>query len=252
MLSIIICSINDEKFRAVSANFKAQLTPGTFEIIRIGDARSLAEGYNRGIALARGETLIFSHDDIEFLGSDIERKINRSIARFDLFGIGGTDRLIGPGWVTAGPPHIFGQVVNPVQRDQFSFTVEIFGVPSREVAGIVALDGIFFAARRTVVDKIKFDEQTFDGFHLYDIDFSFAAHLAGFNLGVCCDIPLIHASGGSYDEQWSQHAERFVRKYAGKLSAMSERGYRWSMVAVRTKLELLDVMNPRYWPRESS
>jgi hypothetical protein len=35
------------------------------EIIGIHDARSLADGYNRGIAQSRGEHIILSHDDIE-------------------------------------------------------------------------------------------------------------------------------------------------------------------------------------------
>jgi len=35
--------------------------------VRIPDARSLAEGYNRGLRRARGDLLLFSHDDVRIV-----------------------------------------------------------------------------------------------------------------------------------------------------------------------------------------
>ena len=64
-------------------------------------------------------------------------------------------------------------------------------------AGLQGLDGMFFIARRAVVEAVPFDEETFDGFHGYDLDFSFAAHLAGFSVGTSAEIAVIHASGGT-------------------------------------------------------
>lgn len=34
---------------------------------------------------------------------------------------------------------------------------------------------MFFVAKRAVVESVPFDEDTFDGFHGYDLDFSLAA-----------------------------------------------------------------------------
>ena len=42
-------------------------------------------------------------------------------------------------------------------------------------AGLQGLDGMFFVAKRAVVESVPFDEDTFDGFHGYDLDFSLAA-----------------------------------------------------------------------------
>ena len=67
------------------------------------------------------------------------------------------------------------------------------------VPGIQALDGVFMAMRREVATAIPFDAEAFDGFHLYDLDFSFRAHRGGFRLAVCRDVVLIHESTGSYD-----------------------------------------------------
>jgi GT2 family glycosyltransferase len=241
MISIIICSIDDARFAAMSANYAELLKDEPHEIIRISDARSICEGYMRGIARSRGERLVFCHDDIEILNSDFAARLNEHLGQFDLVGVAGTNRLIRGEWVAAGPPYIFGQVAQ--DHPQEGFVVRIFGVPGRSVGGIQAMDGLFFAARRAVVERIPFDAQTFDGFHHYDLDFSFAAHLAGFRLGIANDIHIIHRSWGSHDQSWRNYAGRFDRKYAGRLNPMPPRRFAFAWVCVRTKQEVREIMN---------
>jgi GT2 family glycosyltransferase len=130
--------------------------------------------------------------------------------------------------------------------------VQIFNVPGRSVGRIQALDGVFIAAKRAVVEKIRFDEQTFDGFHLYDLDFTYAAFLAGFRLGVACDLYLLHKSGGSPDQAFMQYAHRFNSKYRSHLyhsdaSLIKQRKYQTGLAWVPTKAEIVDVMTPHYF-----
>src|ERR1700722_5021680 len=223
MISIIICSVDDARFAAVSANLAGLLKDEPREIVRIPDARSICEGYTRGIARSRGEHLVFCHDDIEILNPDFAARLKQHLSQFDLVGVAGTSRLIRGEWVAAGPPYIFGQVAQ--KHPQEGFIVRIFGAPSRSVGGIQAMDGLFFAARRAVVEKIPFDAKTFDGFHHYDLDFSFAAHLAGFRLGIAHDIHIIHGSWGLQDQSWKEYARRFEQKYAGRLNPMPPRRF---------------------------
>jgi GT2 family glycosyltransferase len=75
------------------------------------------------------------------------------------------------------------------------------------------LDGAFFCARREVVDGARFDSATFDGSHLYDIDFSYRAHLAGFCIGVTHDIVIAHEPVGNFNETWKIYAHRFMAKF---------------------------------------
>jgi GT2 family glycosyltransferase len=241
MISIIICSANDDRFAAVSANLDGLLRAEPYEIIRISDARSMCGGCTRGIARSRGDRLVFCHDDVEIINPDFSARLAGHLEQFDLVGVAGTNRLIRGEWVAAGPPHIFGQVaqIHPQQ----GFVVRIFGVPGRCVGGIQAMDGLFFAARRSVVEKIPFDAQTFDGFHHYDLDFSFAAHLAGFRLGIANDIHIIHASWGKQDEAWRNYAARFERKYAGRLCSMRPRRFSFAQVHAATRQEVLEIMN---------
>jgi GT2 family glycosyltransferase len=240
MLSIIICSINDARFAAVRNMYSRVLQSESFEIIRIPDARSLCEGYTRGIAGSSGDHFIFSHDDIEILSLDFAQRLSEHLARFDLIGIAGTSRLIAGEWPAAGPPYIFGQVAQPYHNGEF--IVPIFGVPGRIVSGIQALDGVFLATHRRVVEKIPFDAETFDGFDHYDLDFTFAAHLAGFKLAVANDIHLLHLSWGKHDEKWPDYNARFNRKYAGRLSVLPPRRSANAWVGVRTKEEVMQIM----------
>ncbi|HYQ99239.1 MAG TPA: tetratricopeptide repeat protein, partial [Casimicrobiaceae bacterium] len=63
-VSVVVCSIDPRKFDAVAASYRQRFAGHALEIIGVHDARSLAEGYNRGASKANGDVLVFSHDDI--------------------------------------------------------------------------------------------------------------------------------------------------------------------------------------------
>lgn len=244
LLSVVMCSRDDARFARAAETYRRALGGTDHEIIRISDARSMCEGYNRGIAQARGDRLIFSHDDIEILNpSSFARRLEHHLRDFDLIGVAGTNRLIRGEWVAAGPPHIFGQVTQPDVKG--GFLVRIFGAPAPAVGGIEAMDGLFIAARRSVFERVRFDEQTFDGFHFYDIDFTFAARRAGLRLGVCSDIHILHHSGGVQDERWVHYAVKFGQKYPAEVAAMESVAMRRcsvAWVAAATREEAAEIM----------
>jgi GT2 family glycosyltransferase len=106
---------------------------------------------------------------------------------------------------------------------------------------------MFLAGKRAVFDKISFDAETFDGFHLYDIDFSHQAYRAGFKVGVVNDINLIHASGGRFDEVWRKYAVRFELKWRADLPQAPPPVFQWASAQVKTRAQALAVMNPSFW-----
>lgn len=245
MVSVIVCSINPAKFAATEQMYHRLLAAVDHEIIGIHDARGLCEGYTRGMARSRGEILVFSHDDIEILTPDFAQRLTKHLQQFDVIGVAGTDQLVGMLWAWAGLPHLYGQVAHPNQHG--GFDVEIYSVPRRANGGMQAMDGVFLAARRDVALSIGFDAQQFDGFHGYDADFTFRAHLAGHKLAVCGDIALIHYSKGQLDENWKRYADLFARKFADRLAANPNRVYRIGVVRVGTKRDVLEVMTPQHW-----
>jgi GT2 family glycosyltransferase len=240
MYSIVICSKDEARFSAVSANIEERFAGFDHEIVRIPDARSLAEGYNRGVAQARGQRLVLCHDDIEVLNQDVVQRLDEHLAKFDIVGIAGADRVIIGSWAGAGPLHTFGQVAQ--RADDGGFAVFLFATHKRAFDGIQALDGVFFAVNRRVFDKISFDARTFDGFHLYDLDFTFAAHLAGFQIGVASDVHVLHASMGSWDEAWRRYSTLFRMKYAKQLYPAAVRKHLSARIFAGTKQECAEIM----------
>jgi hypothetical protein len=248
MISVLMCSIAPAKFAAAEVMYSAALGAEPWELIGIHDAKSLAEGYTRAIAASKGEILVFSHDDVQIFSGDLPGKLRRHLQRFDLIGVAGTSRLINGGWNSAGPPHVFGQVVH--RHPDGKLVLDIFCAPRAAVGSIQALDGVFMAARRPVVQKISFDAVTFDGFHVYDVDFSFQAYRAGLKLGVACDIHLFHQSYGKFDESWKIYAARFVAKWQEHLAATAPPLYQWSIAQVDSWDHATELMTPVYWNYE--
>jgi Glycosyltransferase like family len=216
-ISVVICSKEAAKFDAVVANYHQRLAGVPHESIGIHDARSLCEGYNRGVARSRGDIIVFSHDDIEIVSRDLSTKLIESLAQCDIVGVAGTTLLRSAAWSRSGWPHLHGQVLHP--RQDGSLLLAVFGLERRMVFGAQALDGLFFAARREVFEKIRFDQDVFDSWHFYDIDFTFSAYTAGFRLAIRADLLIAHYSGGTFDEDWEHYAGRFQQKHAQELAA---------------------------------
>ncbi|MDR2032869.1 MAG: glycosyltransferase family protein [Azoarcus sp.] len=219
--SVVVCSIDPWKFAQVSACYARLLAGIPFEIIGVHNALSLASGYNQGLRQCRGDIVLFSHDDVLFLDRGFARKIDRRMQDWDVLGFVGSSRAVYPMWFAANWPHLHGAVCHWSRRYPSVLEFNIYGVNDWPVSGdIRLLDGLCMIARRDVAAAVGFDSETFDGWHLYDCDFSFAASLAGHRIGVCCDIPYIHASAsvqtaGSVflSDTYMKYIERFIAKY---------------------------------------
>jgi hypothetical protein len=214
-VSVIVPSITPEKFARVSASFHAALAGVDHEIVGIHDARSMCEACNRGARQSRGDVLVFAHDDIEIASPDFAARLLDRMGTHDVLGIAGTSRVVGPAWASAGAPYLHGQV--GYRAGESRIEVVMFGLAEPVRADAQALDGCFMAARRHVIEEVPFDEERFDGWHLYDVDFTLSAWLAGFGVAVCEDILVIHQSRGRYDAEWQRAAERFSAKHRAAL-----------------------------------
>jgi GT2 family glycosyltransferase len=245
MFSVIICSVDSARFASVKAMYEAIFQGFDWELIRINDARSLAEGYTRGIAESKGDSLIFSHDDIDIFSPDMPRRLERHLSNFDIVGVAGTTSLRYPAWCWLGPPHIFGQVAGPYADGKIR--VDIWGAPFPVVRDVQAIDGLFMAARRSLFPRLSFDPLTFDGFHHYDLDFSYSAFRAGFRLAVVNDICIYHASSGKFDDVWNHYAKRFHDKWLFDRPIPPGRRFGPSHIIVANRMEALQVMTPPFW-----
>ncbi|HET9337886.1 MAG TPA: glycosyltransferase [Casimicrobiaceae bacterium] len=216
MLSFVINSVDAAKFAAVSRSIERATAGVPHEIVGVHDARSMCDGYRRGLARSTGDPVVFCHDDIELLMDDLPARLARHLERFDVFAPVGTRKLVSMNWMDAGAEYLYGAMTGPLPGGGLS--TGFFGGATREVDGIVALEGILVVARRDAAMALGWDAETFDGWHGYDTDFSFRAHLAGWRVGVVLDLAIIHASGGTYDASYIRAMARFAAKHAGRLA----------------------------------
>ncbi len=211
-VSAIICSIRPDYFAAIKDKLTRQFARHDFEVIGIHDAKSLCEGYNRGATSAKGDILIFCHDDIDIVHADFGERLLRHLSDQDVIGVVGASRLVSGNWGYAGQPSVHGQIIHRPPGETGNIYLGV-GLQAPVVENICALDGVFIATNRRVWELVRFDEENFDGFHLYDIDFTWRAYLAGFSLAVPMDLLLMHFSTGTYNREWQRFNVRFLKKF---------------------------------------
>ena len=103
---------------------------------------------------------------------------------------------------------------------------------------VQAIDGVFLAVRREVLERTRFDEKTFDGWHLYDLDFHFLRISPRASVAAACqDMCLVHNSLGKYRTDWQQYVERFEEKHRGRLQKGQSHAQRRCSVEVASPEE---------------
>ena len=211
LLSVVACSIDPAKSAAFRGSL-ARSAGGEYELVVIEDAKSLNEGYARGLARTRGEHVVLCHDDVEFLVDDVCARVAAHLERFALVGVVGTRVLSSAAWVWGGPGVNEGWLVHPGPNGGMAACV--YGANGSPVAGAQAIDGLFMAGRRDALLSLGFDAATFDGFHFYDLDLSYRAHRAGLPVGICGDLLVLHFSSGTFGKEYARYARKFLEKYA--------------------------------------
>jgi hypothetical protein len=198
-----------------------------------GSKYDLFTGYNAGAAQTSGEHLAFIHDDTQILGNPLTfdrplRMLGDPAVGF--IGIVGVTRLnnLGCWWGDMPQTQMLTFCRGLVAcGDDGPFRTRfvgwpgpttVFGPGNNAVFGqVLVVDGVLLMCHRRTLDKLGgFDEKNFKGFHFYDIDVTFRAHLAGLKNFVA-PLPLLHESLGTYDDAWETARQTFVRKFSGKL-----------------------------------
>ena len=217
-VSVVVCSIDPAKLARAGASYRKRFGPALLEIIAFDDARSLAEAYNRGLDRARGDVVVFSHDDIELLAPEFAARLEAHLVRHDLVGIAGTTRLVGGAWHLAGEPHDAMLVVAPHPQTGTP-TMVIEGRGPLVVPGMQALDGVFLATRTTTARALALRRRHVRRLPPLRPRLHVPRPPCRAGLAVCRDLVLWHASQGRYDARWDLDRQRFERKFAGRLGS---------------------------------
>ena len=153
---------------------------------------------------------MFAHDDIELVTEEFAARLVAHLDRYDGVGVAGASKVTGPKWGHAGQRFIHGHILHAPPAEARGALMMASGFQKPVCEGIRVLDGVFIAVRRHVWEAQRFDADRYDGFHLYDLDFTWRASAAGARLAVPLDLTLLHRSTGHYDAAWRRYARRFV------------------------------------------
>ncbi len=216
LISFVVCSITPARIVRLRARLATLFGDTGWELLVIDDAHSLCEGYARGVAASRGDWLVLCHDDVRLPADDFAARLRRGLAQYELFGVAGATRIAGPAWGWAGTAHAHCWIAHPDANGRPQML--LVGSRGAAVDDAVLLDGVFLAGARRVFVDVGFDAETFDGFHFYDLDFSYRAASRGVRCGIRLDLALLHESGGTYDEAYVRYGNRFVAKFAAARS----------------------------------
>lgn len=224
MLSVIVCSAKAPEWTIHERNINKTIG-APYEYCRIdnrGKTSGICAAYNNGVGRTSGDIAVFVHEDVFFLepgwGNVLERKFSAD-PRLGLVGVAGTRYLFrnSASWAAAGRPFICGHLVTEL-HDSNEFFMTVFSWDKND-ATVVAVDGLFFAIRRSLFDTIRFDETTFDDFHFYDLDICMQIRAAGYRCIVTWDILVKHLSQGDAGALWREYGRRFLLKHADALPA---------------------------------
>lgn len=212
-VSIVVCSIDEARLAKMRASFTAALAGRDHEFVVIRDARSLSEAYTRALDRCTHDIVVFSHDDVELVSRRPFDHLTAALRASDIVGLAGSRLVTGPAVMWAGHPHVHGGVAYPAPDTPNAWDASLFSLEQGLLEGMQALDGFLFATRREAVRQVGFDARAFDGFHFYDLDFTYRAHRAGLRLAITTEVVAIHASSGKFGGDWQRYAARFTEKF---------------------------------------
>ena len=231
MLSLIICSLKKDTPQWLKDNI--QNTIGAeYEIIHIDNSESrfnMCSAYNEGVRRAKGEILCFMHEDIKYYSQDWGKKIEShmhdpNVSMLGVFGstVVPSDCDFRFSGFTIG--HLIQRTVRITDPGEYV----IDGVhwdtkaPLKKVAMV---DGCWFCMKSSLFegsDAVRFDDKTFDSFHLYDCDICMQVNEKGKGIYVASDIILEHFSLGVFSNGYEDGIKKFFEKWQSKLPYCNE------------------------------
>ena len=178
---------------------------------------SAANALNYGAKMAKGEYLMFIHQDFDLSFDTWIEDVEEIMDRLKNVGVAGVagkyDRNLISNIKTGYPPVLAG----PIQI--------------KEPEKVQTLDECLFIIPKEIFNKIRFDEVVCDTWHLYAADYCLAVKKAGYDVYV---LPLggYHASPGySFtSEAYYSTLKKLVKKYKGDYKWIYTSTGSWSTV----------------------
>jgi len=177
--------------------------------------KSLSQVYNEILDESDTDIVVLCHDDIYFDTTSWYSKIVKQFEKsdFGIFGVAGTTSLTDSGRWWDEKRKMVGIVNHEHEGKKWeSKYSESF---ENGICETLIVDGLFIALHKKRIKK-NFDESV-NGFHFYDVTFSFLNHLEGVKVGVITNIRITHKSIGITNEKWEENRIIFADKFKNNL-----------------------------------
>jgi hypothetical protein len=179
------------------------------------DGRSLTEVYNEILEESTNDIVVLCHDDIYFDTKNWAKKLVRHFEKnpHGIIGLAGTSHMPKSGMWWEDRSKMYG-IVNHESEGK-KWESKYSSSLGDKLKDVVVVDGLFICLSKSRIKK-RFDE-TVEGFHFYDVNFSFQNFLEGVQIGVMFDIRVTHKSIGMTNEKWERNRIQFSERYSNEL-----------------------------------
>ena len=182
--------------------------------------KSLNQVYNEIIEESEFEIVVLCHDDIYFDSKNLVKKIQKHFDKtdFGILGVAGTTQLPKSGMWWENRKKMCGIVNHEHNGNKWEsrYCDDI----NNQIKSVCLIDGLFIALHKSRI-KEKFNSEL-EGFHFYDVYFSFRNFQKGVKIGVIFDIRITHLSIGMTNESWELNRKKFVDEYQTLLPVSSK------------------------------
>lgn len=196
ILSIIVCSRSMDITTDQRSNIE-ETAGADVEVVVIDNSantETIFSAYNKGVKIAKSDLLCFVHDDVRFRTNGWGQRIETHFMadeKLGMIGFAGAHFLPDvPMYWDESPLISEHNLTTRNGQTEECFSLEHFG--ENTLSEVAAIDGMCFFVRRSLFNRIAFDEATFQGFHLYDMDISMQVRRTGFKVCVCKDVLVEH------------------------------------------------------------
>jgi hypothetical protein len=246
MLSVIICSVNEELLSNIKRNIASTIGL-EYELLvwdNKGKNYGLCKVYNSMAGKARYPYVCFIHEDIIFETPNwgkIVLEIFVTKKEIGLLGVAG-GKYKGKylsGWFSGIKGMDYFHIIHKNKNNEQNLSnSNQWETPEVKV---VTIDGVFMCARKFVWEMTKFNEDLLKGFHFYDIDFSLQV-ARSYEVIVTNRIDIIHLTqGGDFGNNWVKEALSFHTANSNVLPFYCEKvnAYSAEQIVAKTWLDRL-------------
>lgn len=235
MISLISCSRNPD----LSAELKRNIdeTIGCeYELVVIDNSKktfNIFQAYNEGVRRSNGDFLCFMHDDLLYHTNGwgkIAEQTFQDYPKTALLGVIGSHLFADSSSPMWGFQHIStGRIwtkepLCETPFDQYGMLPDggywsgnLAFAQGKNNVPVANIDGLWMCCRSSCFESLRFDEETFGGFHCYDADLSMQALSQGWDVMVNTDILLEHFSESMLTPEYFSAADKWYNKWKDKL-----------------------------------